>query len=57
MIGIEIAGSASEMRKRLLFERHIFTGGAGATTVRLLPALTLTKEQADIFITNFKELI
>ncbi len=57
MIGIEIAGSASEMRKRLLFERHIFTGGAGATTVRLLPALTLTKKQVDIFITKFKELI
>ena len=49
--------AAAEMRKKLLFEHHIFTGGAGATTVRLLPALTLTKEQVDIFITNFKELI
>ena len=57
MIGIEIDGSASQMRKRLLFERHIFTGGAGASTVRLLPALTLTYEQADRFIQNFKELI
>ena len=57
MIGIEIEGSASELRKRLLFERHIFTGGAGATTVRLLPALTLTCEQADLFIRNFKELL
>ena len=57
MIGIEIEGSASEMRKRLLFERHIFTGGAGATTVRLLPALTLTCEQADVFLKNFKEIL
>jgi acetylornithine aminotransferase len=57
MIGIDIAGSASEMRKRLLFERHIFTGGAGATTVRLLPALTLTKAQADTFLANFKEIL
>jgi acetylornithine aminotransferase len=57
MIGIEIDGSASEMRKKLLFERHIFTGGAGASTVRLLPALTLTYEQADRFIQDFKELI
>ncbi len=57
MIGIEIEGSASEMRKRLLFEHHIFTGGAGATTVRLLPALTLTREQADIFLKNFKEIL
>ena len=57
MIGIEIEGSSSEMRKRLLFERHIFTGGAGATTVRLLPALTLTREQAEHFLTNFKEIL
>ena len=57
MIGIEIDGSASEMRKRLLFERHIFTGGAGATTVRLLPALTLSRTQADTFLENFKELL
>ncbi len=57
MIGIEIDGSASEMRKRLLFERHIFTGGAGATTVRLLPALTITRKEADIFLKNFKELL
>ena len=57
MIGIEIDGSASEMRKRLLFERHIFTGGAGATTVRLLPALTLSRAQADTFLENFKELL
>lgn len=57
MIGIEIDGSASEMRKKLLFERHIFTGGAGATTVRLLPALTITRKEADIFLQNFKELL
>ena len=57
MIGIEIEGSAAELRKRLLFERHIFTGGAGATTVRLLPALTIGKAEADIFLNNFKELL
>ena len=38
MLGIEIEGSASELRKRLLFEHHIFTGGAGEHTVRLLPS-------------------
>ncbi len=57
MIGMEIEGSASEFRKRLLFERKIFTGGAGATTVRLLPALNISKEEADIFLTNLKELL
>ncbi len=57
MIGMEIEGSASELRKRLLFEEHIFTGGAGATTVRLLPALNVTKEQAEAFVTALKKLL
>lgn len=57
MIGVEIEGSGSEMRRRLLFERHIFTGGAGVSTVRLLPALCLKKEHADIFLDNFSQLL
>lgn len=57
MIGIEIEGSAAELRKRLLFERHIFTGGAGPSTVRLLPALTIGRKEADLFLNNFKELL
>ena len=57
MIGIEIAGSAADLRRRLLFERRIFTGGAGLTTVRLLPALSLTREQADTFLANFEEIL
>lgn len=54
MIGIELAGSGPEMRKCLLFGSHIFTGGAGEHTVRLLPALSLTKEDADIFLKEFE---
>jgi acetylornithine aminotransferase len=57
MIGVEIDGSGSEMRKRLLFEKHIFTGGAGASTVRLLPALSITKTMADCFLDSFKSLL
>lgn len=57
MIGIEIAGSAADLRRRLLFERRIFTGGAGLSTVRLLPALSLTREQADTFLANFEEIL
>jgi len=57
MIGIEIYGSASELRKRLLFERHIFTGGAGQHTVRLLPALNLSIDDAKIFIKEFSDLL
>ena len=57
MIGMDVDGSASEMRKRLLFEKHIFTGGAGVSTVRLLPALNLTYSQADEFIEALIQLL
>lgn len=57
MIGIEIKGSASEMRKRLLFDKHIFTGGAGEHTVRLLPPLSLPRSHARRFVDAFSELL
>ena len=57
MIGLDIEGSASDLRKKLLFDKKIFTGGAGASTVRLLPALGLSKDQADTFLDAIKELL
>ena len=58
MIGLEVKGfSGSELRKKLLFDHHIFTGGAGERTVRLLPPLGLTMEEADHFLTEFKKAI
>lgn len=58
MIGLEVEGfSGSELRKKLLFEHHVFTGGAGQYTVRLLPALSLSMEEADRFLTEFKKAI
>ena len=58
MIGLEVEGfTGSDLRKRLLFDHHIFTGGAGKFTVRLLPALSLSKAEADRFLTEFKKAI
>lgn len=58
MIGLEVDGfTGSDLRKKLLFDHHIFTGGAGQYTVRLLPALSLSKEEADRFLTEFKEAV
>ncbi|MBD5278226.1 MAG: aminotransferase class III-fold pyridoxal phosphate-dependent enzyme [Bacteroides sp.] len=58
MIGFEVDGfSGSELRKELLFGHHIFTGGAGKMTVRLLPALNIKKEDADIFLSELKKVI
>lgn len=56
MIGFEAEGhSGPELRKKLLFKHHIFTGGAGKETVRLLPALSLSKEDAALFINELKK--
>lgn len=55
MIGIEIEGSASELRRKLLFDHHIFTGGAGQHTVRLLPPLSLSIVEASHFIEELKK--
>lgn len=54
MIGIDLDPSLKDIRKNLLFEDHIFTGTASPNVIRLLPALNLTKEQADIFLSKFK---
>ncbi len=56
MIGIELNEGFITLRNRLLFEKHIFTGGAGANVIRLLPPLCITREIADRFIAAFTEL-
>jgi acetylornithine aminotransferase len=54
MIGIELEFKSETTRKKLLFERKIFTGSAhDPNTIRLLPPLTLTKEHADQFLESF----
>ena len=57
MIGVEIEGDAPALRKELLFNHRIFTGGAGAHTVRILPALCINRNQADRFLTEFKKVL
>ena len=50
MVGLEFDFPITDIRKRLLFEEKIFTGVTGTNTIRILPPLTLTKEQVDHFI-------
>ena len=50
MIGFDLPDSLSSLRKDLLFKHHIFTGEAKPNTVRLLPSLALSKDEADIFL-------
>jgi len=55
MIGIEFETPIKDIRRKLLFEKHIFTGVSGSNVIRLLPPLTLTMEQAAYFMEKFKE--
>lgn len=57
MIGIEFEGSIKEIRSRLLFEEKVFTGVAGTNTIRLLPPLCLTLEEAKDFMQRFKRIL
>lgn len=56
MIGLELKDEYCGLRDRLLFERHFFTGAAGASVIRLLPSLTVTQECAESFVKAWKEL-
>ncbi len=55
MIGVELEPEYAELRNKLLFEDHIFTGGAKNNVMRLLPPLSISKEEVDIFIEAFKK--
>ncbi|MBP3829600.1 MAG: aminotransferase class III-fold pyridoxal phosphate-dependent enzyme [Bacteroidaceae bacterium] len=57
MIGIELNVPYKEIRQRLLFEKHIFTGCAGTNVLRLLPPLCLSKAEADEFLEKFNQVL
>ena len=55
MIGIEYDFPVKDLRNKLLFDYKMFTGVAGANTIRLLPSLALGKEEADQFLEALKK--
>ena len=57
MIGIDFDIPQKEIRRKLIFERHCFTGCAAEHTLRLLPPLCLTHAEADDFVWRLKELL
>lgn len=56
MIGLGLKEGYGRLRERLLFEKHFFTGAAGADVIRLLPSLTISMDTADAFIKSWREL-
>jgi acetylornithine/N-succinyldiaminopimelate aminotransferase len=50
MLGLEFDFNISELRKKLIFEHHIFTGSAkNPNVLRILPPLTIQKHHIDVF--------
>lgn len=54
MIGLEFDGPVKDIRNKLLFEQHVFTGVSGTNVIRLLPPLVFTKQDADEFAKRLK---
>lgn len=57
MIGLEFNEPVKEIRQRLLFDEHVFTGVSGTDVIRLLPPLTLTMEQAEDFLQRLNRVL
>jgi acetylornithine/N-succinyldiaminopimelate aminotransferase len=53
MIGIEMREEFAHVKKDLLAKHSIFTGEAKPNTIRLLPALNISKIEADLFLESF----
>ena len=57
MLGVEFNGPVADMRLKLLYDKHIFTGVSGKNMIRLLAPLVLTKDDVDIFIKALEEVL
>lgn len=57
MIGLELKDEFVGLRDRLLYEKHYFTGAAGAKVIRLLPSLTISRQTAENFVTAWNEIL
>lgn len=55
MLGLEFDAPIADLRKRLIFNQHVFTGSSkNPNLLRILPPLTLQKEHVDAFFDALK---
>ena len=54
MIGLDLPEEFKQVRNNLLLKHHIFTGEAKPNTIRLLPSLAMTHEEAGMFLNALK---
>jgi len=58
ILGVEFDFEVGELRKKLIFDQHIFTGGSNnKNLLRILPPLSAKKEHVDMFINALKEIL
>ena len=57
MIGIELDVPYKEIRNKLVFEEHCFTGCSGTNVLRLLPPLCLTEAEAADFLERLQRVM
>jgi len=56
MLGLEFDFDVTELRKKLIYEQFIFTGNASQKNLlRILPPLSITKEDVDVFFAGLKK--
>ena len=54
MIGFDVLEKMKDLKKILLEQHHIFTGEAKPNVIRLLPALSISKDEIDVFLHSLK---
>lgn len=58
MLGLEFDFEVNELRKRLIYDKHIFIGGANnKKLLRILPPLTIKKDHIDTFFVALKDVL
>ncbi|WP_194766732.1 aspartate aminotransferase family protein [Tamlana sp. I1] len=58
MLGLEFDFEVGDLRKRLIYENHIFTGGASnKKLIRILPPLTVRREHINMFFEALIEVL
>jgi acetylornithine aminotransferase len=57
MIGFEMEAGLEEIRKVLLNEMKVFTGEAKPNVIRLLPSLSISKQDIDLFLNRLNSAI
>ena len=57
MIGVVLDVPHKEVRSKLIYEKHCFTGCAGTNILRILPPLCLSKSEADEFLIRLENVL